>query len=80
MTLRELMLDEMLTEIGNPNNNSRYGCYFYIPRVEETRRERKFNTRAREDGKINLQNLHDAEDEALLDAYRKYQRRYNTWM
>lgn len=78
--LRELMIQEMREEIGNPNGSSRYGCYFYLPKEEVTRRERKFNARAREANLIDINTLANLSAVELLDAYRKYQRRYNTWM
>jgi len=80
MGLRKLMETDMLYHIGDPTNCSRYGRFFYFPKVEYTKRERRFNRQAKEENKIDLTRITLLSDIDFLAAYQTYQRRYNTWM
>ena len=78
--MRELMIAEMRLEIRDPNGCSRYGRFFYIPKVVVTKHDRKFNARAVENNQIDLDTLETLDDSALLAAYRRYVQRWSTWM
>lgn len=80
MALRDSMTELMINEIRDPNGCSRYGRYFYTPKVVDTKREKKFNAASLKEGKINLNALDELSDEEFLDAYNIFMRRYSTWM
>lgn len=78
--MRNLMIAEMREVIGDPNHTSRYGGYFFRPKEEITRRERKFKARAVADKRIDLDTLEALPDAELLNAYRTFVRRMFTFM
>jgi hypothetical protein len=81
--LRQLMIDRMVEEIGDPNGSSRYGRLFCRLRHADpmTKREIRFNnTMIQSKERINVDLLDQLTDEQLFHAYNTFMRRYCTWM
>lgn len=81
--MRQLMIDRMVEEIGDPNGAGRYGGIFYRLKYADpmTKRETRFNnTMIQSKERINVDLLDQLSDEQLFDAYNRFMRRYCTWM
>lgn len=75
MQLRELIIQTMREEIGNPNGTSRYGHLFFLPNENMSKKQKK-----KTEGLINLETLEQFSDEDLLIVYNMFQRQYNKQM